>query len=141
MFEEDTVWKCVFNLVYVHANSKGKDRGLKNQGYMIRSCTSEISRFFTYIEVLNLLRGSISVRNAQNCIFTATSAEIQNGRYRKLVTRIYGKQLFCFSPILPWQFCVISCFLNLLNGDFAKKSRNFVYLDTIGAHFNIIDSS
>ena len=27
-----------------------------------RSCTSEISRFFTYIEVLNLLRGSISVR-------------------------------------------------------------------------------
>ena len=35
VFEEDTVWKCVFNLVYVHANSKGKDRGLKNQGYMI----------------------------------------------------------------------------------------------------------
>ena len=33
--EEDTVWKCVFNLVYVHDNSKGKDRGLKNQGYMI----------------------------------------------------------------------------------------------------------
>ena len=32
---EDTVWKCVFNLVYVHDNSKGKDRGLKNQGYMI----------------------------------------------------------------------------------------------------------
>ena len=35
VLEEDTVWKCVFNLVYVHANSKGKDRGLKNQGYMI----------------------------------------------------------------------------------------------------------
>ena len=35
MLEEDTVWKCVFNLVYVHDNSKGKDRGLKNQGYMI----------------------------------------------------------------------------------------------------------
>ena len=36
MLEEDTVWKCVFNLVYVHANRKGKDRGLKNQGYMIK---------------------------------------------------------------------------------------------------------
>ena len=35
VLEEDTVWKCVFNLVYVHDNSKGKDRGLKNQGYMI----------------------------------------------------------------------------------------------------------
>ena len=35
MLEEDTVWKCVFNLVYVHDNSKGKDRGLRNQGYMI----------------------------------------------------------------------------------------------------------
>ena len=65
----------------------------------------------------------------------------QNGRYRKLVTRIYGKQLFCFSPILPWQFCVISCFLNLLNGDFAKNPESYAYLDTIGAHFNIIDSS
>ena len=35
VLEEDTVWKCVFNLVYVHDNSKGKDRGLKNQGYMV----------------------------------------------------------------------------------------------------------
>ena len=35
VLEKDTVWKCVFNLVYVHDNSKGKDRGLKNQGYMI----------------------------------------------------------------------------------------------------------
>ena len=35
VLEEDNVWKCVFNLVYVHDNSKGKDRGLKNQGYMI----------------------------------------------------------------------------------------------------------
>ena len=35
VLEEDTVWKCVFNLVYVHDNSKGKDRGLKNQGFMI----------------------------------------------------------------------------------------------------------
>ena len=35
VLEEDTVWKCVFNLVYVHDNSKGKDRGFKNQGYMI----------------------------------------------------------------------------------------------------------
>ena len=35
VLEEDTAWKCVFNLVYVHDNSKGKDRGLKNQGYMI----------------------------------------------------------------------------------------------------------
>ena len=35
VLEEDTVWKCVFNLVYVHDNSKGKDRGLKNQCYMI----------------------------------------------------------------------------------------------------------
>ena len=35
VLEEDTVWKCVFNLVYVHDNSKGKDRGLKNQGYMM----------------------------------------------------------------------------------------------------------
>ena len=35
VLEEDTIWKCVFNLVYVHDNSKGKDRGLKNQGYMI----------------------------------------------------------------------------------------------------------
>ena len=34
VFEEDTVWKCVFNLD-VHDNSKEKDRGLKNQGYMI----------------------------------------------------------------------------------------------------------
>ena len=34
VLEEDTVWKCVFNLVYVHDNSKGKDRGLKNQGYI-----------------------------------------------------------------------------------------------------------
>ena len=35
VLEEDTVWKCVFNLVYVHDNSKGKDRGLKNQGYIL----------------------------------------------------------------------------------------------------------
>ena len=52
--------------------------------------------------------------------------KLQNGRYRKLMTRIYGKQLFCFSPILPWQFCVISCFLNLLNGDFAKNPETML---------------
>ena len=32
VLEEDTVWKYVFNLVYVHDNSKGKDSFLKNQG-------------------------------------------------------------------------------------------------------------
>ena len=46
MLEEDTVWKCVFNLVYVHDNSKGKDRGLKNQGYMITSCRTATLDFF-----------------------------------------------------------------------------------------------
>ena len=35
MLEEDTAWKCVFTLVYVRDNGKGKDRGLKNQGFMI----------------------------------------------------------------------------------------------------------
>ena len=43
VLEEDTVWKCVFNLVYVHDNSKGKDRGLKNQGYG-KSCISSYTR-------------------------------------------------------------------------------------------------
>ena len=35
---------------------------------MVRSCTSEISSFFTYIEVLNLLWGSIRQFSGQTCL-------------------------------------------------------------------------
>ena len=66
MLEEDTVWKCVFNLVYVHDNSKGKDRGLKNQGYMITlnknpSYRPEFSARYEVSSNLTLAVGSLQI--------------------------------------------------------------------------------
>ena len=43
--------------------------------YLYRSRKSEISRFFTYIEVLNLLRGSVSMYKTLKYEFISESVQ------------------------------------------------------------------